>query len=237
MPYKRNYRRSYRSYPKRRIARTKALVTGQTQPTMLEKIAGGLGAAANVARAVMPIVSAINTEQKFIDAYATGQSISTTASIQPLSYTAQGTDEQNRIGNSILAKDLNLKLTLTPNYIAADYNRMRLIVFVDKSQRGTLPTLSELLQNTSYPLDSSFNKNYTDRFVIIKDKRFQLIKYGITPLELKLYKKLNFHVRYIGTTLATASAGENNIYFVVLGDTAANLPTYSFFARLNFTDN
>lgn len=234
---RRNYNRRGRKRPYKRIAKTKALVTGQTQPTLIEKIASGIGSAASVAKAVLPIVQAINTELKFIDSYATGQSVSNTPSIQPVTYTAQGTDEQNRIGNSILSKDLNLKLTLQPNYLASDFNRMRLIVFVDKGQRGTLPTIAELLQNTSYLLDSGFNKNYSDRFVIIKDKKFSLIKYGFQELQMKVYKKLNFHIRYIGTSAATASAGENQVYFVVIGDTSTNLPSYSFYSRVNFTDN
>lgn len=236
------YQKRYRKYkgkgkPKARISATKKLVTGQTQPTMLEKIASGVGGVAQVANAVLPMIKAINTEHKYFDAFASAQNISSTPSMYTLINPAQGTTESTRIGNSILLKDINIRLSISPNYTSADLNFVRYIIFVDKMQAGTLPTAAQLL-TTQTSIDSPFNKNYTDRFVILKDKRLVIAKYGDqAQVFQKIYKKLDFHQRYLGTDGTQSSQGPNSIYMCVLGTLGSNFPLLTIYSRTNYTDN
>ena len=237
MPGKYN-RRRYKRRPqgKKRIARTKKLVAGQTQPTLLEKIASGVGSAAQVASAVLPMIKAINTEMKFVDVISTGN-ISSTPTIIPLCLPSQGTTEQNRIGNSLLLKDINLRLSISPNYTAVPLNIFRVVMLIDKTQQGVAPTASQIFQNSTN-IDSAFNKNFTDRFVIIKDKRFLSAQQGDQmQLIQKWFKKLDFHQRFLGTGGTAADAGQNTPYLVIWGTLSVNFPTYSIYSRTNFTDN
>lgn len=218
--------------------KTKKLVTGQTQPTMLEKIASGIGAAASVAKAVLPIVSAINTESKYIDVAANAGIPIGTPTLQTLTAIAQGTDENNRIGNSVLLKHINIRISFIPNFTADAYNLMRYIIFVDKQQSGTPPTAAQLL-TTPGNIDSPFNRNYTDRFVILKDKRLVASQTGLITSSIfqKVFKRLNFHTRFIGTSSANASMGNNTVYFFAVSTQVINAPTAFIYSRINFTDN
>jgi len=74
---KRNYRprRVIRRRPY--VNKTKKMVTGQG-PTLLEQLARGASGVATVAKAVLPIVSAINTEAKYLDVSYSGNLTITT---------------------------------------------------------------------------------------------------------------------------------------------------------------
>lgn len=231
---KRYTKRSYTK--KRRVNKTKKLVTGQTQPTLLETIASGAGAVANVAKAVLPIVAAINTELKFYDAAFVAVPLFGTPTIQALNQIGQGTDEQNRIGNSILAKDINIRFQMLANFTTDQQNMIRMVIFVDKQQAGTAPTLAQLMQTTSN-FQSSFNKDYTDRFAILKDKYFTMNANEKRVLQGKFYKTLPFHIRFLGSTTAAADLGNNTLYVLYWSAYAVNGPSISHYSRLNFTDN
>lgn len=238
MAYKRSYRKK-RGYKKRvRSNKTKQLVTGHG-PTALESIASGIGNVATLARAVMPAIMAINTEAKFIDTAASSNITLAAPSIAPLCAMAQGLTESTRIGNSLLAKDLAIKFRFNTSS-SGILNQCRVVIFVDKLQGGTAPTLAQIVQDTSSIL-SPFNKNYTDRFTIIKDQIWDLNQsYLAQPIirTSKFYKKLDFHVRYLGTTSAAASLGPNQIYIMMwTTDAGVSATSGAYYARLNYTDN
>lgn len=241
MPGYRKYnKKTYRRrYPRKKVNRTKQLVTGQTQPTMLEKIANGVGAAANVAKAVLPMIMSINTEEKFKDvsSLAFNTLPFNTPRFINLNPIATGALETNRVGNSILCKNVNIRLSFTPNYTSYPTNLFRMVLFVDKQQAGTIPTATQLFQDVT-TIDSAFNKNYTDRFAILKDKRWTIAQQGDQHLTVwKIFKYLNFHTRFIGSTANDADMGNNTIYLLLWSNQVTNLPIFSIYSRLNFTDN
>lgn len=234
MPYKKNYKK--RTYKKRPVNRTKRLVTGQTQPTFLEQIASGAGAVANVAKAVLPIVAAINTEMKFHDSALVVVPVLGTPTISCLNQIAQGTNESDRIGNSILLKDMNFRYQILANYTTEQQNMVRLVFFVDKHQAGTAPTFASIFQTTSN-FQSSFNKDFTDRYAILKDKYFVLSSGGNRVLQGKFYKALPFHTRFLGASNSSVDLGNNSVYVLWWSAYAVNGPSISWYNRLNFTDN
>lgn len=239
MPYRKSYKKTYRKRRPRMVGgKTKKLVTGQRQPTMIEKIAGGFGAAASVAKAVLPIISAINTENKYNDLIYNATIPIATPTMVPLNLLAQGADENERIGNSILLRDMNMRLSFIPDFTAVDYQLVRYIIFVDKQQQGTAPTAAQLL-TTPANIDTPFNRNYSDRFVIIKDKRLVLAKNNLASNTIfqKIYKKLQFHARYIGQNGVPAELGNNALYLFAVSASVGNPPTLYVYNRINFTDN
>jgi len=168
---KRNYRprRVIRRRPY--VNKTKKMVTGQG-PTLLEQLARGASGVATVAKAVLPIVSAINTEAKYLDVSYSGNLTITTPSITCITALAQGLTDITRIGNSLLAKSINIKYRFNTSD-TAQHIQTRIVIFVDKLQGGTAPTLAQLMSDTASIL-SHHNKNYTDRFVILKDRIFDM---------------------------------------------------------------
>lgn len=232
--YRRNYRR-YNRKPKR-IAPTKKLVTGQTQPTLLEKVANGIGSAATVAKAVLPMIQAINTEMKYIDSVYSGAFSLASPLILKLAPTTTGPLEQNRIGNSILAKDVNLRYRIIPDFSTYPVHYVRAILFVDKQQAGVPPTLPLIMQFPT-AIESAFNKDFTDRFAVLKDKRITLTVENMASAFNKIYKKLDFHIRYIGATNADSDMGNNQVYIMWWFFSNTNPPSIEQYTRINFTDN
>lgn len=205
---------------------------------MVESIASGVGQVAKLAQSVIPIISAINTEMKFRDTVQSVNVDFTPGIFHGLADIQQGVNEDDRIGNSILAKDINIRIRWVPDFSASPVNVMRIVVFVDKMSGPTnaAPDVS-LLYEYSNNLESPFNKNYSDRFAIIRD-----LKLIATPEErsqciVKIYKKLDFHIRYTGSGATTADYGPNMIYIHARSDQTTNLPAISYVSRLNYTDN
>lgn len=246
---RRSYRRAYpqrrRKIPQKYHSKTKQMVTG-SGPTLLEKIASGAGSIAKVAAAVLPAISMINTEQKYSDLAATVQAYNpgTNDSIQALSYSiAQGTTDVSRIGNSVLLKDFYIK-----GYVqwtastTIHFGITRLMFFVWKANvQDNPPTVAKLFENPN-DLNSPVNKDYSDQFVVIKDKWFshqaQISAATLqSPKLVKMYKPLNFHARWDAGT--TADSTLNHLYFILRGGaaTSANQSQFTYYSRVNFTDN
>lgn len=249
MPYFRKRKGTFRRRRRggfKNYSKSKKLVTGHG-PTMLEKIANGVGTAAKVASAVLPAISAINTELKYFDisqslpAYNPGtndQIVNITQGI------AQGTTDQTRIGNSLLAKDLYLKAFIywtATSAVPFGVSRLTLICWKDNVQNNA-PTIGKVFQSTT-DINSAINKDYSDQFVVLKDKMFtHNMSVALTGTQqavhvFKWYKKLNWHLRYAGAT--TTSGTVNHIYLIFRGGapTSANQSGINVYSRLNFTDN
>lgn len=219
--------------PYRRIAPTKRLVTGQTEPTLIERLAHGSTAIGTLAKAIVPIAHAINTESKYLDTAGTSSPTSSTPTIICLNNLAQGTTDNNRIGNSILAQSVDIRLTFQYN-VTAGFNNIRYMIIVDKMQAGTPLTLAQLLENTTYFM-SPLNKDNSDRFVVVKDKIVNVSDVKDKFTETKIFKRLNFHIRFSGPT--TADVGPNSVYLVAFTNSTVNAPVMNYYTRIHFTDN
>ena len=245
-PY--NGRQYYRRPKKTQYTQTKKLVTGHG-PTVLEQIASGVGSVAKLAGAVAPVIAAINTELKYsdysntsLDGYNPGTSDQIVCLTNQLS---QGTEDFERIGNSVLAKDITIKynglyLATTSNNVAFS----RIVIFVWKDNAtANAPTAAKLFETPATFL-SAFNKDYTDQMVILKDKVYcHQTNYDagagglyVAPIHEKIYKKLDFHMRW---TNASTANSQNHVYMCVRGSgaTSSNASRFQVYSRLNFTDN
>lgn len=215
-------------------------------PTFLEQLGKGVGAAAEVAKAVLPIVEAINTEAKYQDVNATSTSYNpgTNSTLLCITNTiSQGLDDFNRIGNSILAKDINIKFfgywTPTVNSVLGNIHRVTIFCWKENAQQNA-PTEAKVFESPT-TISSPFNKDYTDQMVILKDKYWALnapINASVTQnyFTFKFYKKLDWHMRWSGTTNQNT---QNHIYiFFRSANTAiANAVSTSSYSRINYTDN
>lgn len=248
MVYRRKFRRGGRRRPVN-YSKSKKMVTGHG-PTLLEKIASGAGSVAKLAMAVAPAIAAINTEHKYYDvtqavtAYVPGtndQILNLTGGI------TQGTTDITRIGNSILAKDLSLRMALDfPSTIGAPnvtgiHCRMMLLCWKENIQLNS-PTAARIFEAPTN-LYSPINKDYSDQFVVLKDKFFTLRSDGsgiastTGQTHMKIFKNLNWHIRY---QAGGAADGTTNHIILVLRSSAAgvsNAMNCTYYSRLNFTDN
>lgn len=244
---RRGFKGRRKTFPRRGrlVNKTKQLVTGHG-PTLLEKIGSGVGTVATLAKAIIPVISAINTEEKFFDTNSNTSTITLAVPFfQDLSTMATGVLESQRIGNSILAKSININLLLQNNYTINPNVFFRVVLFSDKAQAGTAPTLAQLMQTTAVTW-SMKNKNFTDRFVILKDHFYTYSPMYDPTLSggnqgshmIKIFKKLDFHIRYVGPSGTIPDAGNNTLYLMVWSNAASNNgQTCAIAARLSYTDN
>lgn len=227
--------------------KTKQMVTGAA-PTMVEQIASGVGQVAKLAGAVAPIIAAINTEHKYYDRTAgvTAYTPGTNDQIINLSGgIAQGLTDSTRVGNSILAKDIQLRVA---HYFAATstgvvaFGRFMLIVWKANAQENVL-TAAKLFEAPTN-IYSPLNKDYSDQIVVLKDKFVSYNSatlptgagYSASAQHLKIYKKLDFHMRFDGATASDDTM--NHVYLIIRGSAAStNAVGATYYSRLNYTDN
>lgn len=245
--YSKHTKQNY--YPKGKKVRTnktKKLVTGQG-PTLLERLAAQSNNIGTVAKSILPIALAINTEFKYFDQVGSGTAYNAGTNDAIINLTqgiAQGTTDVTRIGNSILAKNIQIKLILAQNFTATsavnEFVRVTLLVWKEHLQINP-PNAAKIFEAPANFL-SGFNKDYTDQMVIIKDKVLPMeAAFNTTaaqaPKFIKIFKKLDFHQRFIDGTAAGGSV--NHLYLILRGNDAlsANSAIYNYYSRLNFTDN
>lgn len=247
MQRKQTYQRKpYVAKKKPYVNKTKAMVTGNPNPTYLETLARGMGATAQLARAIAPIVGMINTEAKYFDQNVQQTYYNPGSADQINCLTggiAQGLTDVTRIGDSILAKDIQIKInlfSLMSTALHQTQTRMILIVWKENAAVNA-PTVAKLFTTPAEFL-SGFNKDYTDQFVVLKDKIFthQAQISAATNQDtktLKIYKKLDYHMRFQAGSAADWTL--NHVYLILrnTAPTSTNQASCDFYSRLNYTDN
>lgn len=176
----------------------------------------------------------INVERKFFDVTAV-TSPDNSGTVINLSNIAEGTDYNNRDGNSILLQNLLFRVNTSGN-VAGNNIFVRAIIFADNYQTGTDPTVLNLLETAS--TNSPLNHVTSKRFTIYKDFKWTLDLYNPTKT-MKKYIKFpqSTHIKYQNTTGADASNWEGSLYLLLISDQATNKPSVDWYARLRFTDN
>ena len=170
---------------------TRQTLQSRLSSATLGDVGHALGELWEGARAVLPY---FNTEVKLQDNNI-AQAGTAVGVINPLSVLAQGSDYNQRDGNSVRAVSLEFRYDLEVNAAAA-FDIMRIIVFIDHEQQGVLPTPAQLLE----ALDprSSFQHNGLDRFEVIYDKLHTLSTTGPAALSAVEKMPLGHHVKYTG---------------------------------------
>lgn len=223
-------------------------------PTLLERIADGAGQVAKLATAVAPVIAAINTEMKFNDITNTFSTYATATNSDLRCLTSnvfQGTGEQQRIGQSILLKNMQVRLAQSMSMLTNQatpvlgcHHRVMLLCWKDNAT-ANVPTVTKILQAPSN-IYSPVNKDYSDQFVILKDKHITF-NARLTPgtstngagsqdfKSMKWYKPINWHLRWDATTSVT----QNHIWMLTMSTApgATSAVNTTFYSRMNFTDN
>ncbi len=168
--------------------------------------------------------------------------VTNTGLISLLTGIPQGDDIGDRTGNKLRIQSIEAKGFILSNTAAtADVQHLRIIIFRDLEQHGTVPAITELLEGGTY--SSLREKLNMQRFQVIYDEWIPMMNTGtaaspITNAKIfKFYKKTKgTKVNYIGTSAAQASQGKGNYYLALDGNQATNGPTFTVNFRVRFTD-
>ncbi len=202
----------------------------------MNEISTGLADLWNVAKAG---VSIFNTEVKMFDVPFQGGTplnCPSTGSVSCLSLVPQGNDYNNREGLSLRTIMLSLNMNQNWNNTSnVTLNALlRVIVFVDYEQEGTIPAVTDVLESAN--INALYNHVAKERFQILFDR---MVSGMTTRTNVPLIEDFRHdsHIQFRTNGSNQASQGEGSIYILGISDQAVNYPNVYGYTRLFYVDN
>lgn len=198
---------------------------------------------AKKARVTTLKTTAGRNEWKWIDTALTQQGNAYNGVIQDtILYIPQGTDVSSRIGNKITLKSVHIRAHAYLDNQTSQLSNglLRVIVFVDKQSMGYTATVTDVL--ASAYMNSHYNMNEKDRFVILKDKvidiPLQCTMSGTTTeatyKDYNIYCPCNIDVDYTSTNAQIPHVNNVGILYITNGGWVNASIGY---ARCRYTDD
>jgi len=220
----RRRRHSRRPIRKGRLQNARKM-TGDSPITPVDRIARGVGTVATIAKTVSGIVSMINVEDKFLDTPFTGTATTVTQFAQVLNAVKQGIDYNQRNGNKLLDKYLQINIILSLDASTAPNTTliMRCVILIDKK-----PQIGALTWNTVYEpnndVSALIDKNTAgDRVVVLKDYKIILNGTNVRQKYIKFYCPLaRLHTQFTGPNATDFESGA--IYFLMISSASGLTP-------------
>lgn len=228
-------KRRYRPRRRRYIKKTKGgflkkLVDGTSNPY----IKAGVNSIPYLIKSVGLLKSLVNSEYKYIDSGTVNLTFNNTGTVSYLTDVAQGLGDEDRIGNTILLKDIYFRYEIAMN-ATASATTIRVILFCDKETDGVSPTVGQVLETVNYL--APLNQDSSKRFVVLKDITMSMSIYNNRIKAGKFYKILNIHTRYDGTGATVADARQNQFFLLTISNEVSAVPTINYNCRIKFYDS
>lgn len=185
-------------------------------------------------RGVNLLKSLVNAEKHLFDT-VNNTVITNAGLIYPISGMPQGTDTDQRLGNSILGKYISGRLNMQESGATGGIDSsLRLIVFQDTQNQGGTPALSDILASTSDPIISGMNIDFVQRFWVLVDKVYSFDEYNRVK-NAKFFRRIKFHLKYTGPL--AVNHDQNTIFVCLVSDEPTDGPEVGIYTRLAYHDN
>lgn len=138
----------------------------------------------------------------------------------------------------VLRSIVKLSLALQVILTSTVSDVVRLLVFSDSQNNGSVPTVAELLELAD-PI-SMLTRNFAvvKRFKVLHDTILTLTDGGSNRIVAHRFTtKLNHVVNYLGDTDASTSNGRGSIFYLILGDKASDLSIYDMDWAFSYYDS
>lgn len=188
------------------------------------------------------VVSMVNTQNKICDTFDSTLYNATYNKVIPLNLIAQGDDYNNRLGEEIHPKQLDVRL-LVYKVAGTNPGAARVIIFRDNNCNGASPAFADVL-STAASNQTIAHYNYLNfqgddmpRFSILMDELFAIAPSSDQSQahEVSLKMADDSHIHYLGTTASTSTQGKGSLFALVVCDTTASDTTnVSISTRLNY---
>lgn len=239
---RRPYRRAVVPYRRNKFTRKDKIrkMAGVKPETFVEQVGKGVGTVAKIAKTVAGIVGMLGVEDKYLDTVLSADVTALAPYSQALNLVPQGIDFNQRTGNRIGLKHLqiNMRLFLDVTATTLATNTLRVVILIDKK-----PQIGALTYDTVYvpngDVTGFVDKNEAgDRVVVLKDYR-TVFSGGSTRL---MFKKFYIDLSRIETQYTGPSPGafeSHAIYILALSDVTGLSPAVHIRgnARCVYTDN
>ncbi len=178
-------------------------------------------------------------EVKYID-NEVAATFANDAAIYTINNIAQGDDVDQRDGDTISLRHLEVNLLITWNSAATSTDTVRMVILKDRQADGAVPLQAELFDGTTLGCIEHFNDVYDSRFIILLDKvinnpfpstaknKTQTVRYRM---------KLRGKAKFIGTGSAITDVGQGSVFICTTGNqtVASGLSaTASVYSRLKY---
>jgi len=146
---------------------------------------------------------------------------------------AQNDTSSGRTGNSILMRNVHLRLGFE-QHASATVTTYRVILLWDTQQTAdTSPAVTDVLESAS-PYSPLATAN-VGRFKVIKNWFFTTDDTKAQTKLIECYKQFRVHTRYNGT--ANTDIQKMGLYLLTLSDQATNVPTFRYSWKVGYHDN
>lgn len=189
---------------------------------------------ANVNAAVTRALN-LRAEKKFYTATAAGNTAIAGTMWAMSQGVIQGDSVSTRDGSQITLQEVGLKIiALCPT--AAVSAGIRVVLFYDKMNLGTLPGVTEVLANSTLISPYSVAQNLTNRFVILADVTRTFTAGGIQETLINIQRKCRHKITYNNAADVAGANGKGAVFFLILTNDGVNPPTYDFTFHLKYLD-
>jgi hypothetical protein len=175
-------------------------------------------------------------ERKVYNGGATGQTSAATGTVWALSQgVIQGDAVNARDGTQITLQSVHLRVDafMPTATIAAG---LRVILFSDSQNNGSLPLVVDVLHQASMISPYSTIQQITNRFRIHADVLRNLTAGGVQQVVFDIRRGISKQISYNGTTDVAAANGKNALFMMVITDVGSGFPTYDFSHSLRYLD-
>jgi hypothetical protein len=198
------------------------------------KMKNGPRAKSTEVRKIVNSVLAQRTEMKFNTTNFTLAAPGVAGVVTPVTQTIiQGDQVNQRSGNAIFVHKLDFLLTANSGIQDA----VRVLLFVDKRNIGTLPLVTDVLDSarptSPYDIVATVNNRYT----FLYDELIAMSNTGSSSASIArtVYRTIRKKVAFNGTTSVTTANGMNAIFVLLISDSAVS-PAVAWDCGIHYTD-
>lgn len=178
----------------------------------------------------------VNSETFHKDSNYSG-SLGAQYNITPITNIAQGDSESQRTGNSILLRNIYLRLQFTINAATTLSSTYTMALIKDTQQiSDTQPAITDIFNSQTAP-STMMNLNTSGRFKLIWRRTNILTPAsgGRPAMEITKYWKVYDHVRFNGS--ASTDYQKNAYFFIIITSEPTNFITVDGNIRVGYHDN
>lgn len=180
----------------------------------------------------------VNTEEQYKDYQQTLLAVSGTPHLLSICDIGQGDAVSDRQGDSIKVTKLQMKYYIEQGG-SATQTQIRIMLILDKQANGALPSVGDFLLDASVDdqLVSLLNLDNKFRFIVLYDRLITLSSSGTRTIGGKVFKKMQTHIRYSGTTNSTSNIQSNNYFLYIASNETSTNPSITYMLRVKYVDN
>lgn len=159
--------------------------------------------------------------------------ITNTGVLVPLTGLAEGNGDDDRTGNSIFVRYVNLDGSVSMQ--GSNNTIIKMALVMDSQQQAdTTPSFTDVYETAS--INTHLNSNTVGRFSILDSQYLTLNVGQVQTRKVKMNKSMRLHIRYNGAT--STDIQRNGLYLALISNQSSNnAPFCEFHIRVSYHDN